>query len=84
MISLSEKAVVLNTLEGLTSISAAVDRHYIVNLDAKLRWKVHVKKKRDELGLKYKHMYWLMGRRSAMSTHNKLMLYKQILKPAWT
>ena len=52
--------------------------------DAKLRRKVHVKKKREELGLKYKHMYWLMGRRSAMSTHNKLMLYKQILKPLWT
>jgi hypothetical protein len=25
-----------------------------------------------------------MGRRSAMSTHNKLVLYKQILKPVWT
>jgi hypothetical protein len=28
-------------------------------------------------------MYWLMGRRSALSTHNKLVLYKQILKPVW-
>jgi hypothetical protein len=35
------------------------------------------KKKREELGLKYKKMYWLMGRRSALSIHNKLMLYKQ-------
>jgi len=25
-----------------------------------------------------------MGRQSAMSTHNKLVLYKQILKPVWT
>jgi len=25
-------------------------------------------KKRDELGLKYKHAYWLMGRRPALST----------------
>jgi len=25
-----------------------------------------------------------MGRRSALSTHNKLVLYKQILKPVWT
>jgi hypothetical protein len=24
-----------------------------------------------------------MGRRSALSTHNKLMLHKQILKPVW-
>jgi len=29
-------------------------------------------------------MYWLIGRRSALSIHNKLMLYKQILKPVWT
>jgi len=28
-----------------------------MTLAAKLRWKVHVKKKREELGLKYKHMY---------------------------
>jgi len=39
------------------------------------------KKKREEPGLKYKKMYWLMGRRSALSMHNKLMLYKQILNP---
>jgi hypothetical protein len=36
-------------------------------LDAKLRWKAHVKKKREEFGLKHKKMYWLMGRRSALS-----------------
>jgi hypothetical protein len=35
-----------------------------MTLDAKLRWKLRVKKKREELGLKYKKMYWLMGRRS--------------------
>jgi hypothetical protein len=55
-----------------------------MTLDAKLRWKVHVKKKREELGLKYRQVYWLMGRRSALTTHNKLVLYKQILKPVWT
>jgi hypothetical protein len=53
-------------------------------LDTKLRWKVHVKKKREELGLKYKHICWLMGRRSALSTDNRLVLYKQIVKPVWT
>jgi hypothetical protein len=55
-----------------------------MTLDAKLRWKVHVKKEREELGLKYRQMYWLLGRRSALTTHNKLILYKQILKPVWT
>jgi hypothetical protein len=52
-----------------------------MSMDAKLRRKVRVKEKREELGLKYKHMHWLMGRRSALSAHNKLVLYKQILKP---
>ena len=55
-----------------------------MTLDAKLRCKAHVKKNREELGLKYKKMHWLMGRRWALSKHNKLMLYKQILKPVWT
>jgi hypothetical protein len=55
-----------------------------MTLYAKLRWKVHVKKNREELGLKYKHMYWLMGRRLALSTHNRLVFYKQIVKPVWT
>jgi hypothetical protein len=34
----------------------------------------HVKKKREELGLKYKKTYWLTGRRSSLSKHSKLML----------
>ena len=59
-------------------------KYLSVTLDSKLRWKTHVKKKREELGLKYKKMYWLIGRRSAPSIHNKLMLYKQILKLVWT
>jgi hypothetical protein len=29
-------------------------------------------------------MYWLIGRNSSLSIHNKLLLYKQILKPFWT
>ena len=43
-----------------------------MTLDAKLRWKAHVKEKREGLGLEYKKMYWLMGRRSALSIHNTL------------
>jgi len=48
-----------------------------MTLDAKLHWKARVKKKCNKLGLKYKKMYWLMGRRSALLIHNKLLLYKQ-------
>jgi hypothetical protein len=55
-----------------------------MTLDAKLRWKAHVKKKKEELELKYRKMYWLMGRYSALSIYNKLMLHQQVLKPIWT
>lgn len=55
-----------------------------MTLDAKLRWKAHVKKKRAELELRYKKMYWLLGKHSALSVHNKILLYKQVLMPVWT
>lgn len=42
------------------------------------------KKKRDELNLKFKNLYWLLGRRSVLSVDNKLLIYNSILKPIWT
>ena len=29
-------------------------------------------------------MYWFLGRNSELSIQNKLLLYKQIIKPVWT
>lgn len=55
-----------------------------MTLDARLHWKVHVKKKVEELNIRFRNMYWLMGRRSEVSLHNKLAIYTQILKPVWT
>lgn len=55
-----------------------------MTLDTKLRWKAHVKKKREELDLRYKNMYWLLGKQSKLSIQNKLLIYKQVLMPVWT
>lgn len=55
-----------------------------MTLDAKLHWKEHVKKKKEELDIKYRNYRWLIGRKSSLSLHNKIMIYKQILKPVWT
>jgi hypothetical protein len=33
---------------------------------------------------KVKQMHWLFRRRSTLSTENKLLLYKAVLKPIWT
>jgi hypothetical protein len=52
-----------------------------MTLDAKLRWKQHIKKKHDELNIKFRKMYWLLGRNSELSVHNKLALYKQVIRP---
>jgi uncharacterized membrane protein YkvA (DUF1232 family) len=71
-------------MNGKTITHSQTAKYLGMTLDAKLRWKVHVKKKREEVGLKYRKIYWLLGSRSALSTHNKLVLYKQILKPIWT
>jgi hypothetical protein len=52
-------------------------------LDAKLRWKEHIKKKRDEINIKFRKMSWLLRRNSEQSVHNKLILYKQVIRPVW-
>ena len=55
-----------------------------LHLDRRLTWQEHIKKKRDQLNIKTKKMYWLLGRQSQLSMANKLILYKVILKPVWT
>jgi hypothetical protein len=55
-----------------------------MTLDAKLRWKGNIKKKRDELNIKFRKMYWLLGRNSELSVHNKLTFYKQVVCPVWS
>jgi len=34
--------------------------------------------------LKVKELYWLIGRKSPLSLENKLLLYKNTIKPIWT
>lgn len=55
-----------------------------MTLDTKLKWKEHVKKKKEELSIKFRKMNWLLGRNSELTIHNKLLIYRQILKPVWT
>jgi hypothetical protein len=42
-----------------------------MNLDAKLRWKEHIKKKRDELNIKFRKMYRLDAILSCQCIHKK-------------
>jgi hypothetical protein len=38
----------------------------------------------DELNIKFRKMYWLLGRNSKLSIDNKLTLYKQVICPVWS
>jgi hypothetical protein len=54
------------------------------HLDRRLTWNTHIFAKRKQLGLSLTKMYWLLGRKSKLSTSNKILVYKAILKPIWT
>lgn len=71
------------TINGNIISYANTAKYLGMTLDTKLHWKEHVKKKREELELKYRKLYWLLGRNSQLSVPNKVLLYKQILKPVW-
>jgi hypothetical protein len=55
-----------------------------LHLDRRLTWHKHIFTKRKQLGITLTKMYWLLGRKSKLSTSNKLLIYKAILKPVWT
>lgn len=55
-----------------------------LHIDKRLTWKTHIKLKRQQLDIKTKRMYWLLGSKSQLSLENKVLLYKSILKPVWT
>jgi hypothetical protein len=40
--------------------------------------------KQKQLGITLTKMYWLLGCKSKLSTSNKLLIYKTIIKPIWT
>jgi hypothetical protein len=48
-------------------------KYLFMTLDAKLRWKEHIKENRDELNIKFREMYWLLGRNSELSVHSELI-----------
>jgi hypothetical protein len=55
-----------------------------LHLDRRLTWHKHIFAKRKQLGITLTKMYWLLKRKSKLSTSNKLLIYKTILIWIWT
>jgi hypothetical protein len=53
-------------------------------MDGKLNWREHITRKRKQIDLKFKQLYWLLGRKSPLSLENKVLVYKVVIKPIWT
>jgi hypothetical protein len=53
-------------------------------LNSRRTWHKHILARRKHLGMTLTKMYWLLGRKSKLSTGNKVLIYEAILKPLWT
>jgi hypothetical protein len=73
--------IFLNNLQIPASPST---KYLVIYLDNHLIWREHIRKKRKQIDLKIKDMFWLIGRNSKRSLENKIVLYKTIIKPIWT
>jgi hypothetical protein len=54
-----------------------------LHLDKRLTWHNHIFAKRKQLGITLTKMYWLLRCKLKLSTSNKLLIYKTVLKPIW-
>ena len=55
-----------------------------LHFDCRLNWKEHIARKRNQTDLKTKQINWLIGKKSPLSTENKLLIYKAVIKPIWS
>jgi hypothetical protein len=55
-----------------------------LHLDCTLNWKEHIARKRKQIDLKTKEINWPIGKKSHLSTENKLLIYKAVIKSVWS
>jgi len=70
--------------QGTPLPTADVVRYLGLFLDKRLTWNPHTRQKRTELKRRFLQLYRLIGRHSKMNLHNKLLIYKTLLRPIWT
>ena len=72
------------TRNGVTMPQADDTKYLGMHLNKRLAWRKHIFTKRKQLLLKFRKMYWSLGRNSRLSLDIQLLLYKATLKPIWT
>lgn len=71
-------------LDGVKIPQAESARYLGLHLDARLNWKHHVRQKAEQIRIKTREMYWLIGRHSKLNLKSKRLIYQSIIKPIWT
>ena len=71
------------TINNITIPNKDSVRYVGITLDRRSTWKQHIIDKSKQLKVKLKKFYWLIGRRSNLSTQSKITLYKTIIKPVY-
>ena len=76
--------IILFTLRKQTCPQIPINNITVPNKDTVRYLGMTLVNKSKQLRDKLKNFYWLFGRRSNLSTQNKLTLYKTVIKPVWT
>lgn len=72
------------TLENEIVPMAPHTKYLGIHLDQKLNWKTHILKKRNEVKLRFRSIFWLFHPRNKLSLQNKRLLYITTLRPIWS
>lgn len=72
------------TINNVQIPQAQTVKYLGIHIDRKLTWKHHIMKKKKQVEIKARELQWLIGRKSQVSTENKVLIYKAVIKPIWS
>ena len=70
-------------LNGRQVPQADSTKYLGLHLDSRIIWKHHVRQKAEQIRIKQRQLYWLIGHHSKMNLYCKRLVYQSILMPIW-